>query len=114
MLLSTAQQVSKHHTANIMISETDDINRFLDDQLMDLEQRFNQFMKEMEGDLIFPSIMANEADDDWNDDEFLMNPSLSNESHKQLISLDKHTTALCLTGSITVTILVYLGIVLSS
>lgn len=113
MLLSTAQQAPKHHTANIMISETDDINRFLDNQLMDLEQRFNQFMKEMEEDLIFPSLMANE-DADWDDDDFLMKPGLSDEPGKQLINLDKHTTALCLTGSITVTILVYLGIVLSS
>jgi hypothetical protein len=98
--------------ANKMISETDSINQFLDEQLLDLEQRFSKFMKEMEDDLIFPSFMAN-SDAAW-DDESLMQDHLPDEAKKSLINIDKHTTALCVTGSITISVLVYLGLMLSS
>jgi hypothetical protein len=114
MLQSTAQQKTKKYTAAIMISETDDINQFLDNQLSDLEQRFGQFMKEMEDDLIFPSFMVNEANAAWDDDDVLTTQIPVNETNRQLLNLDKHTTVLCVTGSITVTVLVYLGMVLSS
>jgi hypothetical protein len=114
MLQSTAQQQAKKYTAKIMISETDNINQFLDNQLLDLEQRFSQFMKEMEDDLIFPSFMVNEANAAWDDDDVLTTQITIDESNKPLLNLDKHTTVLCVTGSITVTVLVYLGMVLSS
>jgi hypothetical protein len=98
-----------------MKSETDNINRFLDEQLLDLEQKFNLFMKEMENDLIFPSFISNGSDNDWDDDDFLMlNNHPTGEPKKHLVRIDKHTTVLCVTGSITVTVLVYLGMVLSS
>jgi hypothetical protein len=96
-----------------MKSETDNINRFLDEQLLDLEQKFNLFMKEMENDLIFPSFISNASDNDW-DDDFLSFEDQASEPKKHLVRIDTHTTVLCVTGSITVTILVYLGMVLSS
>jgi hypothetical protein len=113
MLLSAAQQQTQKYKTNVMMNETNDINQFLDSQLLDLEQRFSQFMKEMEDDLIFPSFLASEANAAWDDDDFLMQHDPIDES-KQIINLDKHTTVLCVTGSITVSVLVYLGIVLSS
>ncbi len=114
MLLSTAQHYSNHCKANNMISEADVINQFLDEQLLDLEQKFNLFMKEMEDDLIFPSFTTNDAEAGWDDDDFLMKDIPADGPKKQLITIDKHTTVLCVTGSITVTVLVYLGMVLSS
>lgn len=100
-----------------MTSEADNINQFLDEQLLDLEQKFSRFMKEMEEDLIFPSFMANGSDSNWDDDDdYLMmdNHEDKPKNKKHLVSIDTHTTVLCVTGSITVTVLVYLGMILSS
>lgn len=114
MLLSTAQHNIKNYTANIMTTDAHNINQFLDEQLLDLEQRFSQFMKEMEDDLIFPSFKMGEESAKWDDDDLFMEDTASNRPTKQFIAIDRHTTVLCVTGSITVTVLVYLGMVLSS
>ena len=91
-----------------MTSEAENLNQFLDEQLLDLEQKFNQFMKEMEDDLIFPTF--NNTLESWDDDFLLQDDPIEDKS---LIKIDAHTTALCVTGSITLSILVYLGMVLS-
>jgi hypothetical protein len=111
MLVSTAQHQSNTFYAHTMASEPDNMNRFLDEQLVELEQKFNLFMQEMEDDLIFTPLMVNEANAAWESEDFMKEPIAEGS---KLITIDRHTTALCLTGSITVTVLVYLGMILSS
>ncbi len=97
-----------------MPNNTDKMDQQLDAQLLELENRFNQFMKELEEDFNFvPSAIANQNDNvqkkygDYQIDDRLT------KIEKRYDSVDKkYTILLCLTGSITLGIFIYLGYML--
>jgi hypothetical protein len=86
----------------------DKMGQQIDAQLLELDQRFNQFMKELEEDFNFiPSVIANK-----NDNKQVMDDRLA-DMEKRYDSVDKkYTILLCLTGAITMGIFVYVGYLL--
>jgi archaellum component FlaC len=97
------------------MAHDDKMNQQIDAQLVELEQRFNQFMKELEEDFNFvPSVIANQ-----NDNQQRMYGG-STKIDDRLTDIEKHyvaverkyTILLYLTGSITVGIFAYLGYIL--
>ena len=91
-----------------MANDTDKMGQQLDAQLLELEQRFNNFMKELEEDFNFvPSAITNQNDNQQKIDNRLTN------IEKRYDSVDrKYTILLCLTGAITIGIFAYLGYLL--
>jgi len=95
-----------------MPNNTDKMDQQLDAQLMELENRFNQFMKELEEDFNFvPSAIQHDSPQkrygDYEIDDRLT------KIEKRYDSVDKkYTILLCLTGSITLGIFIYLGYIL--
>jgi tetrahydromethanopterin S-methyltransferase subunit G len=91
-----------------MANDTDKMSQQLDAQLLELEQRFNNFMKELEEDFNFvPSAIVNQNDNQQKIDDRLKS------IEKRYDSVDKkYTILLCLTGAITIGIFVYLGYLL--
>ena len=84
------------------------MNQQIDAQLLELDQRFNQFMKELEEDFNFiPSVIANQ-----NDNQQKMSIRLE-DMEKRYHAVDrKYTIMLYLTGTITIGIFTYLGYLL--
>ena len=91
-----------------MANDTDKMGQQLDAQLLELEQRFNNFMKELEEDFNFvPSAITNQ-----NGNQQIIDNRLTN-IEKRYDSVDrKYTILLCLTGAITIGIFAYLGYLL--
>lgn len=93
----------------------DKMNQQLDAQIMELEQRFNQFLKELEEDFDFvPSAVANKKDS--HDDDYY--PEFDNRLaniEKQYANVDrKYTIVLSLTAILMFSVLGYLIYVLFS
>ena len=92
-----------------MANDTSKMNQQIEAQLLELDQRFNQFMKELEEDFNFvPSVIANQHDNKQKMDDRLA------DMEKRYDSVDrKYTILLTLTGAITLGIFVYVGYLLS-
>jgi len=86
----------------------------LDAQLLELENRFNQFMKELEEDFNFvPSAIANQSDNQRKYAGVKNIDARLTTIEKRYDTVDKkYTILLCLTGAITIGIFAYLGYVL--
>lgn len=97
------------------MAHDDKMNQQIDAQLLELEQRFNQFMKELEEDFNFvPSVIANQNENQqrkYNDSKKIDDRLTDIEKHYIAVER-KYTILLYLTGSITVGIFVYLGYIL--
>lgn len=92
----------------------DKMNQQLDAQILELEQRFNQFLKELEEDFDFvPSAVAKSKDNSYEDDYY---PEFDNRlanMEKKYANVDKkYTIVLTLTTLLMVSVLGYLGYVL--
>lgn len=86
------------------------MNQQLDAQIMELEQRFNQFLKELEEDFDFiPSAVSHKKEDDYL-------PEYDNrlaDIEKKYANVDrKYTIVLALTTVLMLSVLGYLGYVL--
>lgn len=91
----------------------DKMNQQLDAQILELEQRFNQFLKELEDDFDFvPSAVANKHHS--HDDDYY--PEFDNRlasMEKKYATVDrKYTLVLTLTTVLMLSVLGYLGYVL--
>lgn len=91
----------------------DKMNQQLDAQILELEQRFNQFLKELEEDFDFvPSAVAKNKDS-YEDDYY---PEFDNRlanMEKKYANVDKkYTIVLTLTTILMLSVLGYLGYVL--
>jgi hypothetical protein len=91
------------------------MNQQLDAQILELEQRFNQFLKELEEDFDFvPSAVANKHHKDSYDDDYY--PEFDTrlaDMEKKYASVDrKYTLVLTLTGLLVLSVFGYLGYVL--
>jgi hypothetical protein len=91
----------------------DKMNQQLDAQIMELEQRFNQFLKDLEDDFDFvPSAVANRKDN--HDDDYY--PEFDNRLaniEKKYANVDrKYTIVLTLTTLLMISVFAYLGYVL--
>jgi archaellum component FlaC len=97
------------------MAHDDKMNQQIDAQLLELEQRFNQFMKELEEDFNFvPSAIANQHENQqrkYSDSRKIDDRLTDIEKHYIAVER-KYTILLYLTGSITVGIFVYLGYIL--
>ena len=94
----------------------DKMNQQLDAQILELEQRFNQFLKELEEDFDFvPSAVANKHQKDSYDDDYY--PEFDHrlaDIEKRYASVDrKYNIVLGLTAIVMFSVLGYLGYVLS-
>ncbi len=94
----------------------DKMNKQLDAQILELEQRFNAFLKELEEDFDFvPSAVAHNKNpkDHYEDDYY---PEFDNrlaDMEKKYANVDrKYTLVLALTAVIMISVLGYLGYVL--
>lgn len=94
-------------------SNKDKMNQQLDAQILELEQRFNQFLKELEEDFDFvPSAIAKKHDS-YDDDYYPEFDNRLSDIEKRYASVDrKYTIVLSLTTIITLGILGYLVYVL--
>jgi hypothetical protein len=92
---------------------TEKMNQQLDAQIMELEQRFNQFLKELEDDFDFvPSAIANKKasqDDDYYPE---FDNRLANIEKKYASVDKKYTIVLTLTALLMFSVFAYLGYVL--
>lgn len=98
-----------------MAHNTDKMDQQLDAQLLELENRFNQFMKELEEDFNFvPSAIANQNDIHQKKYGSAMKiDDRLTDIEKRYDSVDKkYTILLCITGSITLGIFIYIGYLL--
>ena len=92
----------------------DKMNKQLDAQILELEQRFNAFLKELEEDFDFvPSAVTNKGKDSYDDDYY---PEFDNrlaDIEKKYATVDrKYTIVLTLTTLLMLSVLGYLGYVL--
>ncbi|NOT11420.1 MAG: hypothetical protein HOP23_06250 [Methylococcaceae bacterium] len=99
-----------------MADNTEKVNQLLDAQLQELEDRFNQFLKELEEDFNFvPSVVKqgkNGYHSDYDDDPEMDNRLAKIE--KRYDSIDKkYTIVLALTSLIAVAAIAYLVYVLT-
>jgi Rad3-related DNA helicase len=90
------------------------MNQQLDAQILELEQRFNQFLKELEEDFDFvPSAVANKHHKDSYDDDY---PEFDNrlaDMEKKYAKVDrKYTIVLTLTALLMLSVFGYLGYLL--
>jgi hypothetical protein len=98
-----------------MADNTEKMNQLLDAQLVELEDRFNQFLKELEEDFNFvPSVVKQGKSgfhSDYDDDPELDYRLTKIESRYDSIDR-KYTIVLILTSTIALAALSYLGYVL--
>jgi predicted nuclease of restriction endonuclease-like (RecB) superfamily len=95
-----------------MAHDTDKMNQELDAQMLELDKRFNQFLKELEEDFNFvPSAVANHGDDEpFNLDRALKLDHRLEDMEKRYAMVDKrYKVILVLTSSVTIGIFGYLG-----
>ena len=91
----------------------DNMSRQLDAQILELEQRFNQFLKELEEDFDFvPSAVAHKNDKEGDDYYPELDTRLSDMEKKYANVDKKYTIVLCLTTILMLSVLGYLGYVL--
>jgi Rad3-related DNA helicase len=98
-----------------MKDNTERMNQLLDAQLLELEDRFNQFLKELEEDFNFvPSVIKHGKSDYQADDDYPeMDLRLTN-IEKRYDNIDKkYTLVLTLTSAMALGALAYLWHVLS-
>jgi len=93
----------------------DKMNKQLDAQILELEQRFNAFLKELEEDFDFvPSAVTSKTPKDSYEDDYY--PEFDNrlaDIEKKYANVDrKYTIVLALTTIIMISVLGYLGYVL--
>jgi SMC interacting uncharacterized protein involved in chromosome segregation len=90
------------------------MNQQLDAQILELEQRFNQFLKELEDDFDFvPSAISNKNQKDNHDDYYPEFDDRLAKIEKKYASVDKkYTIVLVLTTLLMLSVLGYLGYVL--
>jgi hypothetical protein len=93
----------------------DNMSKQLDAQILELEQRFNQFLKELEEDFDFvPSAVSNKNAKDEKDDEYY--PEFDHrlaDMEKKYANVDKkYTIVLFFTTLLMLSVLGYLGYVL--
>jgi hypothetical protein len=97
----------------IQTEQKDKMNKQLDAQILELEERFNQFLKELEEDFDFVPAAVAKGKGGYDDDVL---PDLDNritDIEKRYASVDrKYTIVLALTTTITLSILGYLGYIL--
>lgn len=94
--------------------QKDKMNKQLDAQIMELEQRFNQFLKELEEDFDFvPSAIAKNNNQTQDDDYYPEFDDRLADIEKRYANVDrKYTIVLTLTTIIMLSVLGYLGYVL--
>ncbi|MGZ8226429.1 MAG: hypothetical protein ACXWT3_07315 [Methylococcaceae bacterium] len=99
-----------------MAHDTDKMNEQLDVQLVELEKRFNQFLKDLEEDFNFvPSAIANQQDNQFKDfgSPLKSDPRIDHrfeDIEKRYDMVDRrYKIMLFLTSSITIGIFAYLG-----
>jgi hypothetical protein len=97
------------------IDNKEKMNQQLDAQILELEQRFNMFLKELEEDFDFvPSAVANKNHKDSYDDDYY--PEFDNrlaDMEKKYATVDKkYTIVLTLTALLMFSVLGYLGYLL--
>jgi hypothetical protein len=97
----------------------DKMNKQLDAQILELEQRFNQFLKELEEDFDFvPSAVKgsskeSSAKDSYDDDYYPEFDHRLSDIEKKYANVDrKYTIVLSLTTILMLSVLGYLGYVL--
>lgn len=92
----------------------DKMNKQLDAQIIELEERFNQFLKELEEDFDFvPSAITKNKGGGYDDDVLPELDHRLTDIEKRYASVDrKYTIVLVLTTTITLSILGYLGYIL--
>ncbi|MEQ1484139.1 hypothetical protein [Methyloglobulus sp.] len=90
------------------------MNQQLDAQILELEQRFNQFLKELEDDFDFvPSAISNKNQKDNRDDYYPEFDDRLAKIEKKYATVDrKYTIVLVLTTLLMLSVLGYLGYVL--
>jgi hypothetical protein len=91
------------------------MNQQLDAQILELEQRFNQFLKELEEDFDFvPSAVTNKHHKDNQGDDYYpeFDNRLANMEKKYATVDKKYTLVLTLTTLLMLGVLGYLGYVL--
>jgi hypothetical protein len=98
-----------------MADNSEKMNQLLDAQLQELEDRFNQFLKELEEDFNFVPSVVKQGKTGYHsdyDDEPAMDYRLST-IEKRYDSIDrKYTIVLALTSAMAIGALIYLGMVL--
>ena len=98
-----------------MADNTEKMNQLLDAQLLELEDRFNQFLKELEEDFHFVPSVVKQGKQGYHsdyDDDPEMDHRLT-KIEKRYDSIDrKYTIVLSLTSILAVGALAYLGYVL--
>ena len=97
------------------IEHKDKMNKQLDAQILELEHRFNAFLKELEEDFDFvPSAVTNKTTKDSYDDDYY--PEFDNrlaDIERKYATVDrKYTIVLVLTTLLMISVLGYLGYVL--
>lgn len=90
------------------------MNQQLDAQILELEQRFNQFLKELEDDFDFvPSAISNKNQKDSHDDYYPEFDDRLSKIEKKYATVDKkYTIVLIFTTLLMLSVLGYLGYVL--
>jgi len=96
-------------------SNKEKMNKQLDAQLLELEERFNAFLKELEEDFDFvPSAVANKSQKDNHDDDYY--PEFDNRLaniEKRYATVDrKYNIVLAVTTILMLSVFGYLGYVL--
>jgi len=98
-----------------MSDNTEKMNQLLDAQLLELEDRFNQFLKELEEDFNFvPSVVKQGKNIHQSDyEDFPERVDRLADIEKRYDSIDrKYTIVLTLTSAMALGALIYLGYVL--
>ena len=98
-----------------MTDDTEKMNQLLDAQLSELEDRFNQFLKELEDDYNFVPSVIKQSKNGYhsNHDEPLEQDDRLAIMEKRYDSIDrKYTIVLALTSTMALGALIYLGYVL--
>lgn len=92
----------------------DKMNKQLDAQILELEERFNQFLKELEEDFDFvPSAITKSKGGGYDDDILPEFDHRLSDIEKRYASVDrKYTIVLSLTTILMLSVLGYLGYVL--
>ena len=98
-----------------MANHNDKMNQQIDAQLLELEERFNSFIKELEEDFNFvPSVIA--KPNEHPSSRYESAPEIDDrltKIEKRYDAVDrKYTIVLCLTSAITIGVFAYLGYVL--
>jgi hypothetical protein len=93
--------------------QKDKLNKQLDAQILELEERFNQFLKELEEDFDFVPSAITKSKGGYDDDVLPELDHRITDIEKRYASVDrKYTLVLALTTTITLSVLAYLGYLL--